>query len=167
MKDSIAIIAVVLAVCVLAGCRQSSDSTRSDIQARLRDYDDTWQAVCTVMANHFQIARADRSEGVVEAMPIRNDGKMAHGETIVRAMIMPRKGTGYDVEVRATERIEVSEPYALRSGTPRYEWVPVGFDKRIETELLNEIDSVRFSGEQAAHQNKFLEIPEEPLGLET
>jgi len=162
MKDIFALIVVLLAVCVPAGCRQSAGpSRRSDIQARLRDYDETWQAVCTVMANHFRIARADRDAGIVEAAPIRNDGKMAHGETVVKAAILPRKGDGYAVEVRATERIEVSEPVALRNETPRYQWVPVGFNKRLEAELLNEIDELRFSGTRARHVNKFLEIPAE------
>jgi hypothetical protein len=161
MKDVWVLFAAVVVMLAAAGCSRRV-RTESDIQALVKDYDKTWQAVDTVMSKHFMITEKDKHEGLVRAAPVRNDGRMGQAETRVSARIFPSKGGGYEVEVRAVNCIEVSEPYALSDKTARYQWVPVGFDQRLQTELLNEIDRVRYEGREAAYQNKFLESPEGP-----
>ena len=132
-----------------------------DFGKLVRDYDRIWQATGTVMSRHFQVTWTDKSEGVIKAKPLRNDGKMGSAEMRVSARIVPSPTGGFDVEVRAVNYIEVSEPRALSKKTARYEWLPVSFDKRLETQLLNEIDDVRFEGARAGSEMKFMASPKE------
>lgn len=143
-----------------AGCGRSARD-KSDVQTLMRNRKKTWDAMRTVMARHFLIKTADRSKGMIEAAPLRNDGRMAQAETRILAKIFSSPRGGYDVEVLASNYINVSEPYALSKKLPRYQWAVVSFDQRLQTQLLNEIDKLRFEGRMAAYDNKFLESPRE------
>jgi len=143
----------------LAGCASRTVNPAS-VERHIQDYNRTWSAVEDVMSKHFLIRYAERSEGTIVSAPIRSDGRMASAMTVVRARILASKDGGYDVEVRAENYIETSEPAALSKQTQNYHWQPAGFDKRLETQLLREIDEARFNGKQAAHRNTFLESPD-------
>ena len=134
-----------------------------DFLQLVRDYDRIWKATETVMSRHFQVTWTDRSDGVIKAKPLRNDGRMGTAEMRVSARIVPSPTGGFDVEVRAVNYIEVSEPRVLSKKTARYEWLPVSFDKRLETQLLNEIDDVRFEGRRAGYETKFMASPKGPV----
>ncbi|TFG62281.1 MAG: hypothetical protein E4H28_07850 [Gemmatimonadales bacterium] len=163
MKDIMKLFVLALIPLLFAlGCTRSP-RTATDVQLLVRDYDATWDAVFAVMSRHFLIAEASRSNGIVQAAPVRNDGRMGQAETRVSARIFPARSGGYDVEIRAVNYLEISEPYNLSSRTPRYDWVMVGFDQKLQAELLNEIDTVRYEGRSAARQNAFLQSPEEPV----
>ena len=167
MKDSCALAAVaLLSAVVIGGCAAPTPTVKdSNVQSLVTDYDSTWKAMCVVMSKHFLIKHSDRSEGIVVAAPIRNDGRMGQAETRVSAKIFASESGGYDVEVRAQSYVDISEPRALINKTPRYEWQPTGFDSKLETQLRNEIDDMRFEGRKPAHENKFLESPREEASL--
>ena len=156
LASAVALLAAFLVTGCSAPGRAGGDSTERLLVA---DYEKTWDAMYTVMQKHFKVMHKSRSEGVVEAAPVRNDGKQGQAETRVSAKIFPNKRGGYDVEVRACNYIEISEPYALSGRIGRYEWRQVGYDSPLETRLRNEIDSVRYQGLTHEYQNQFMESP--------
>ena len=163
MKERIISAVVLMTMLAAIGCGRGARSSRN-VESLVRDYTRTWRAVHTVMSKHFLIKSANESRGLIVAVPLRNDGRMGQAETRVSAKILASK-TGYDVEIRATNYVEISEPRALSSKTPRYEWTPVSFDQRLQTQLLNEIDELRYEGMRAEYENKFLESPKEEVPL--
>jgi len=161
MKDLLIVSAIALGLmAAAAGCGRT-ERIDSDVRALVRHYDRTWNAVAQVMSDHFLIKTTDKSEGLVIAAPLRNDGRMGQAETRVSAKIFPSRTGGYEVEIRAAQYVEISEPRALSNKTPRYTWAPVSFDKKLETQLLNEIDNLRYGGRKPKYENKFLESPGE------
>jgi len=166
MKELAALWLFSTATVLLAGCA-SRPVNPASVERHIQDYDRTWKAVEAVMSQHFLIRYSDRSEGTIVSAPIRSDGRMANAKTVVRARITASKDGGYDVEVRAENYIETSEPAALSRRTQDYQWQPAGFDKRLETQLLREIDELRFNGKQSPHRNTFLESPDESVELPT
>jgi len=164
MKQRIILAIALMIMPTAIGCGRRAREGR-DIQSLIRDYNRTWEAVRTVMARHFLIKTADKNKGLIIAAPLRNDGRMGQAETRVSAKIFPSKTGGYDVEIRAANYVEISEPSALSSKTPRYEWTPVSFDQRLQTQLLNEIDDLRYEGARPQYDNKFLESPKEEVPL--
>jgi|GEM_PF-5567123 len=164
MKERIIPALVLMTMLAAIGCGRSARSSRN-VESLVRDYNRTWKAVHTVMSKHFLIKSASESKGLIVAVPLRNDGRMGQAETRVSAKIFASKTGGYNVEIRAANYVEISEPRALSSKTPRYEWTPVSFDQRLQTQLLNEIDELRYDGMRAEQENKFLESPKEEVPL--
>jgi len=164
MKHLCYVVAVGGLLASIGGCASSGQYTGqdTDVQPHMTDYQATWDAVHQVMSDHFLVSYANRHEGVVVAAPLKNDGRMGKAETRVKARIVPAK-YGYDVEIRAENWIDVSQPRVLGKKTAPYEWVNVAFDDRLEAALRNEIDEHRFGGRTAREQNMFLESPRESV----
>jgi len=154
----IVLVSVLAAIGCLRRVRHDMDS-----QQLVTDYDRIWQAMGTVMTRHFQVTWADKAEGVIKAKPLRSDGKMGPGELRVSARIVPSPAGGFDVEVRAVNYIDISEPRALSKKTVPYDLVPVSFDTTLQAQLLDEIDDVRFEGRRAGYESKSLASPKEAV----
>jgi len=165
-KSYLLLVLALVAAVPLAGCAPTARRARdTNVQSLVADYENTWKAMYGVMSSHFLIKHSSRSEGAIEAVEVRNDGRQGQAETRVSAKIFPSARGGYDVEVRAANYMDISEPVALSKKHPRYDWRCVGYDSKLETQLRNEIDDVRFEGKTAAFQNAFLESPREELPL--
>ena len=162
MKELWVLLAGVAVVLPAVGGCEHRSVRQSTVAEAVRDYDLAYEAALEVMSRYFVIRQADRARGIVVAMAVPNsDGRMGKAKTEVSAKIFASRLGGYDVEVRATNFMELSEPYALSSKTPRYEWQQASFDSNLEAKLLNEINALRMDGQRAAYQNKFLETPED------
>jgi len=163
MQSRLAIVVAALTLFGFSGC--ASNSVRrgdTSVSSAVKDYDLAYKAMLEVMSRHFLIREANRASGIVTAMPIHNsDGRMGKAKTEVSAKVFASPRGGYDIEVRARNFVELSEPYTLSSRTPRYEWHETSFDNNLEAQLLNEINLVRFKGQQAAYENTFLETPKD------
>jgi len=163
-KSCLLLVLALLAAVPLGGCAPTARRARdTNVQSLVADYDNTWKAMYDVMARHFLVEHSSRSEGVIDAVEVRNDGRQGQAETRVSAKIFPSSRGGYDIEVRARNYVELSEPVAFSSKTPRYEWNCVGFDSKLETQLRNEIDAVRFQGKAPRYENAFLQSPREEI----
>ena len=165
-KHYLLLVLALLAAVPLGGCAPTAHRSRdTNVQSLVADYDNTWKAMYVVMSSHFLVKHSNRSEGVIEAVEVRNDGRQGQAETRVKAEILASRRGGYEVRVRAEHLMEVSEPIVLSSKTTPYDWKRMGFDKRLETQLRNEIDDLRFGGRTSEYQNAFLESPREELPL--
>jgi hypothetical protein len=149
--------AVLILVVCCVGCAARPQAQGQNVQDLVTDYDTAWKAVCKVMSRHFLISSADEDEGVVRAVAVRNAGKTANARTDIVAKVFKAEHGRWEVEVRATQYIETSEPHNLSDRTPRYQWQKAGFDKALENKLLREIERERFGEARAAHKNRFLD----------
>ena len=148
---------VALAVLALAGCARERKAT---VQELASDYQNTWKAMSEVMSRHYPIRQSDPRKGEIVAAEVYNDGRQGHGKTVVKAKIFPSQFGGYDVEVRATEYWEISEPYGLSDKTPRQDWRPASFNTVIEAKIRNEINDLRFQGQKPGETHKFMQLPD-------
>ena len=155
-----------LAALMITGCAAPGHPGRAgNVQSLVADYEKTWDATYSVMQKHFLIKHKNRTEGILEAAEVRNDGKQGQAETRVSARILPNAHGGYDVEVRAGNYIEVSEPHILANKVSRYDWKIVGYDSALEARLRNEIDAVRYQGKKPAYENTFMESPKSEISV--
>ena len=122
---------VAAGLCLLAGgCQEYS-----------RSYLYALNAAQTVLARHFVVTGVDRAHGVVDASSLVNANLYTKYRTRAQARVYPLGNGLYDVEMRVTNELELSEVSALGAAQPPHDWRAVGFDHVLEAALMAEVQA--------------------------
>jgi len=94
-----------------------------------------------VLGRHFVITGVDKAHGVVGAASVVRANTFTKYRTRAEARIYPVGLRVYDVQVRVTNELEISEPSLLGRGQPGYDWRAMGFDHVLEAALMTEVQA--------------------------
>ncbi len=94
-----------------------------------------------VLARHFVVTGIDKAHGVVGASSVVRANAFTKYRTRAQATVFPVGQRTYDVQIRVTNELEMSEPSLLGRGQPAYDWRAVGFDHVLEAALMTELQA--------------------------
>ena len=94
-----------------------------------------------VLGRHFMITGVDKAHGVVGASSVVRANTFTKYRTRAEARVFPVGLRVYDVQVRVTNELELSQPSMLGRGQPGYDWRAVGFDQVLEAALMAEVQA--------------------------
>ena len=143
--------AVLAALLVGVWCFGAEKDEVDERQAR----DRLWAASLQVMRQHFLVRHAEKSRGriLADSRISSRTGPKTRSKAESRLL---RDGEGFwDVEVRVTNQVEISEPTSMGRHQPRYQWQSAGFDHDAEAKLANEIKEAAF-GKGKGLPSKFM-----------
>ncbi len=126
-----------LVVLAVLGCR----STWYAMDPYSAPYMRVMDAARSVLARHYAIADVDRAHGLVTATSIVRANLATKFRTKAVARVYVTGDGTYDVEMRVTNELELSEPSLMGGGQPPYDWRAVGFDHLAETALMAEVQA--------------------------
>ncbi|HUT37235.1 MAG TPA: tetratricopeptide repeat protein [Planctomycetota bacterium] len=129
--------AVGLVVVAVLGCQHTWQSLDQYPGAYMRVMD----AARAVLARHYVVTNVDRAHGFVEASSIVRANMITKYRTKATARVFQVGPGAYDVEMRVTNELELSEPSLMGRGQPPHDWRAVGFDHLAETALMAEVQA--------------------------
>lgn len=105
------------------------------------EYLKTMAAAQKVLGRHFVVTDVDKPHGVIAASSIVRANVFTKYRSRAQATVIPVGVGTYDVQVRVTNELEISEPSLLGRGQPGYDWRAVGFDHVLEAALMTEVQA--------------------------
>ncbi|MFW6161498.1 MAG: tetratricopeptide repeat protein [Planctomycetota bacterium] len=94
-----------------------------------------------VLERHFIVTGVDKVHGVIDASSVVRANVFTKYRTRAEARVYPVGKRVYDVQIRVTNELEVSEPSMLGRGQPGFDWRAVGFDHVLEAALMTEVQA--------------------------
>ncbi|MFC1806040.1 hypothetical protein ACFL09_03575, partial [Planctomycetota bacterium] len=136
MRKSLPLVLVLLALVPLA-CQP----LHRNLNPYPPEFTKVMAAAQKVLGRHFVITGVDKPHGVVGASSVVRANIFTKYRTRAEARVFPVGLRAYDVQMRVTNELEVSEPSALGRGQPGYDWRAVGFDHVLEAALMTEVQA--------------------------
>ncbi len=128
---------VCLVVVATAGCQ----STWQRLDQYPPPYMRVMDAAQAVLARRYVVTAVDRAHGIIEASSIVRANMITKYRTKATARVYQTGEGAYDVEMRVTNELELSEPSLMGRGQPPHDWRAVGFDHLAETALMAEVQA--------------------------
>ncbi|MBM4037485.1 MAG: hypothetical protein FJ290_03140 [Planctomycetes bacterium] len=128
---------VCLVVVAVAGCQSAWQRLDQYSASYMRVMD----AAQAVLARRYVVTAVDRAHGIIEASSIVRANMITKYRTKATARVFQTGDGTYDVEMRVTNELELSEPSLMGRGQPPHDWRAVGFDHLAETALRAEVQA--------------------------
>ncbi len=138
----------ILAAGLVLGITSAAMAQDRDKAPDRETYNKLWDASLKVMKARFFVRYASKTgRRIVAESPLRVR-MLDKSRQKVEARIVRDEDFYWDVEVRVTNQVDVSQATSMTRYSPKYDWRAVTFDHDMEAELVNAIKTEAFGAIQ-------------------
>jgi len=130
-----------LLIITVLGCQRTWQGLQRDLDQYPPGLLYAVGAAEVVLARHYVVTNVDRVHGIVEASSIVKANLVTKHRAKAVARVFQINENAYDVEVRVTNELELSEASPGGRGQPPHDWRAVGFDHVAEAMLMGEVQA--------------------------